>query len=323
MNAYLATMKRYAAIDVGSNTILLLIAEEGDDGRLHTIFDVETTTRLGQGLAKTRGINARAMEESIHAIQRYLSLCRNEGVTEIVAAGTSALREARNRWDFLRRVRGRCGLEVEIITGQEEARLSYLAVARDRKWSSGPLVVMDIGGGSTEWIYGDVDDQVLVFSKDIGSVRLTEQFLTSDPVQEREYKAMASRVRNVLNNIPPAPGDVTLVGIGGTVTALCSVKQGLKEFDPSRIHHGLLTLEDIQGQIEQFKTLPLSERKAIAGLPSERADVILAGGAILLYSLLRLESGRIWVSTHGLRHGLLLDRFFKEGTPFWGRHPTR
>jgi len=308
-------MKRYAAIDVGTNTILLLIAEQGADGRLHTIFDVETTTRLGQGLAKTGEINARAKEKSIHVIQRYLSLCRNEGVTEIVAAGTSALRDARNRWDFVRRVRRRCGLEVEIISGEEEARLSYLAVARDRKWSSGTLVIVDIGGGSTEWIYGDGSDQVLVFSEDIGSVRLTEQFLTSDPAEEREYQAMASHVRNAVNNIPPAGGDATLVGIGGTITTLCSVKQGLKEFDPSRIHHGLLTLEDIQAQIQQLRTLPLKEREAIAGLPSERADVILAGATILLYSLLRLGSDRIWVSIHGLRHGLILDRFFRGCCP--------
>jgi len=122
---------------------------------------------------------------------------------------------------------------------------------------------------------------------------------------------MASHVRNAVNNIPPAGGDATLVGIGGTITTLCSVKQGLKEFDPSRIHHGLLTLEDIQAQIQQLRTLPLKEREAIAGLPSERADVILAGATILLYSLLRLGSDRIWVSIHGLRHGLLLDRFFR------------
>jgi exopolyphosphatase/guanosine-5'-triphosphate,3'-diphosphate pyrophosphatase len=304
-------MKRYAAIDVGTNTILLLIAEQGADGRLHTIFDGETTTRLGQGLAKTGKINARALEKSIHVIQGYLSLCRHEGVTEIVAAGTSALRDARNRGEFLRTVRRRCGLEVETISGEDEARLSYLAVGRDRKWSSGTLVVLDIGGGSTEWIYGDVRDQVLVFSEDIGSVRLTERFLNSDPVTDREYRAMASHVRKAVNNIPLADRNATLVGIGGTITTLCSVKQGLREFDPSRIHHGLLTLEDIQAQIQQLRALPLRGRETIAGLPAERADVILAGAAILLYSLLRLGPDRIWVSIHGLRHGLLLDRFFK------------
>jgi exopolyphosphatase/guanosine-5'-triphosphate,3'-diphosphate pyrophosphatase len=287
-----------------------LIAGKGADGRLHTIFDGETTTRLGQGLAKTGEINAHALEKSIHVIERYLSLCRKEGVTEIVAAGTSALRDAQNRWEFLRTVRRRCGLEVEIISGEEEARLSYLPVARDRKWSSGTLVVVDIGGGSTEWIYGGVRDQVLVFSEDIGSVRVTERFLTSDPVQEREYHAMASHVRKAVSNIPPAGPDATLVGIGGTITALCSVKHGLREFDPSRIHHGLLTLKDIQAQIQQLRTLPLRVRETIPGLPSERADVILAGAAILLHSLLRLGSDRIWVSIHGLRHGLLLDRFF-------------
>ena len=316
-------MKRYAALDIGTNTILLLIAEQSPDGRLQTIVDLETTTRLGEGVAKTRKINLHTMQKSIDVIDRYLSLCRDKGVTEIAAVGTSTLREARNRLDFLRRVRRRCGLEIEVISGQEEARLSYRAVARDQKWSSGPLVVIDIGGGSTEWIYGDAGGEVRVFSLNIGSVRLTEQFLTSDHVEEGEYQAMASHVRKLLADIPPLRGDASLVGIGGTITTLFSIKQGLKEFDPSRIHHGLLKLKDIEGQIEQFKTLPLRERKAIPGLPPERADVILAGATILLHSLLRLGSDRIWVSCHGLRYGILLDRFLKEGLALFLRQPTR
>jgi len=305
-------MKRYAVFDIGTNTILLLIAEQTPDGRLQTIMDLETTTRLGEGLARTRKINPHSMQKSIDVIDRYLSLCRDKGVTEIVAVGTSTLREATNRLDFLRRVRWRCGLEIEIISGQEEARLSYLAVARDQKWYSEPLAVIDIGGGSTECIFGDARGEVRVFSMNIGSVRLTEQFLTTDPVGEGEFQAMASHVRKLLDRIPPLRGDASLVGIGGTITTLCSVKQGLKEFDPSRIHHGLLKLEDIKGQIEQFKALPLRERKAITGLPPERADVILAGATILLYALLRFGSDRIWVSCHGLRYGILLDRFLKE-----------
>ncbi|UCD72260.1 MAG: Ppx/GppA family phosphatase, partial [Syntrophobacterales bacterium] len=307
----LGKMKRFAAIDIGTNTILLLIAEQTPAGRLRTIMDLETTTRLGKGLVKTRKINSLTMQKNIDVIDRYLSICRDKEVTEIVTVGTSTLREARNQLDFLRRLRRRCGLEIEIISAQEEARLSYLAVARDQKWASGPLVVIDIGGGSTEWIYGDAGGELRVFSLNIGSVTLTEQFLTADPVEEGEYQAMASHVRKLLDNIPPLNGDASLVGIGGTITTLFSVKQGLKEFDPLRIHHGLLKLKDIEGQIEQFKTLPLRERKAITGLPPERADVIIAGATILLHSLLRFGSNRIWVSCHGLRYGILFDRFLK------------
>lgn len=304
-------MKRCAAIDIGTNTILLLIAEQTPEGQLQTIMDLETTTRLGVGLVRTRKVNPHAMEESIDVIDRYLSLCRQKGVTKVVAVGTSSLREAINRSEFLRRVRRRCGLEIEIISGQEEARLSHLAVARDHKWSSGPLVVIDIGGGSTEWIYADTLGEVRVFSLNIGSVTLTEQFLTSDPVEEGEYQAMAAHVRKLLVNIPPLKGNPPLVGIGGTITSLFSVKQGLREFDPSRIHYGLLELKDIQEQIGLFKPLPLKERKAITGLPPERADVIIAGATILLHSLVRLGSNRTWVSCHGLRYGILFERFLK------------
>ncbi len=304
-------MKRHAAIDIGTNTILLLIAEQTPEGLLQTIMDLETTTRLGEGLVGTREINPHAMQRSIDVIDSYLSLCRDMGVTRVVAVGTSTLREARNRSEFLRRVKRRCGVEIEIVPGQEEARLSYVAVANDKKWSSGPLVVIDIGGGSTEWIYGDVLGRTRVFSLNIGSVTLTEQFLTSDPIEEGEYQAMISHVRKLLMDIPPLKGNPPLVGIGGTITALFSVKKGLREFNPSRIHHGLLKLRDIEGQIELFKALPLKERKAISGLPPERADVIIAGATILLHSLLRLGSSRTWVSCHGLRYGILFERFFK------------
>jgi len=305
-------MKHYAALDIGTNTILLLIAEKTSNGRLQTIVDLETTTRLGEGLTKTREINSHTMKKSIDVIEGYLSICREKGVTETVAVGTSALREARNRLDFVQRVRRRYGLKIEVISGQEEARLSHLAVARDQKWSSRPLMVIDIGGGSTEWIYGDACGKVRVFSKSIGSIRLTEQFLTTDPVQEQQYQAMASHVRKLLDTIPPVGTYATPVGIGGTITALYSVKQGLKEFDPSRIHHGLLEQKDLEGQIELFKSLPLRQRKVIPGLPPARADAILAGTTILLHSLLRFGLHRIWVSCRGLRYGILLDRFFRE-----------
>jgi exopolyphosphatase/guanosine-5'-triphosphate,3'-diphosphate pyrophosphatase len=231
------------------------------------------------------------------------------GVSKVVAVGTSSLREAKNRSEFLRRVKRRCGLKIEIISGQEEARLSYLAVAKDQKWSSGPLAVIDIGGGSTEWIYGDAVGDVRAFSLNIGSVTLTEQFLTSDPVKEGDYQTMASHVGKLLMDIPPLKGNPPLVGIGGTITTLFSVKQGLRDFDPSRIHYGLLKLKDVEGQIELFKTLPLEERKTIAGLPPERADVIIAGATVLLHSLLRFGSNQIWISCHGLRYGILFERF--------------
>jgi len=292
-------MKRCAAIDIGTNTILLLIAEQTPEGLPQTIMDLETTTRLGEGLLRTHRINPHAMQGSIDVIDRYLSLCRDMGVSKVVAVGTSSLREAKNRSEFLRRVKRRCGLKIEIISGQEEARLSYLAVAKDQKWSSGPLAVIDIGGGSTEWIYGDAVGDVRAFSLNIGSVTLTEQFLTSDPVKEGDYQTMASHVGKLLMDIPPLKGNPPLVGIGGTITTLFSVKQGLRDFDPSRIHYGLLKLKDV----------PLEERKTIAGLPPERADVIIAGATVLLHSLLRFGSNQIWISCHGLRYGILFERF--------------
>jgi exopolyphosphatase/guanosine-5'-triphosphate,3'-diphosphate pyrophosphatase len=207
------------------------------------------------------------MQKSVDVIDGYLSLCRDEGVEEIVAIGTSTLREASNRSHFLETVRRRCGVEIEIISGQEEARLAHLAVARDRKWPPGPLVVIDIGGGSTEWIHGETGGEVRVFTMCIGSVRLTEQFIASDPVNEDEYLAMVSHVRRLLEALPPLAAHALLVGIGGTIATLFSVKEGLREFQPSRIHHGLLELKDIEEQIQQFKSLPLRQRRAIAAEP--------------------------------------------------------
>lgn len=233
-------------------------------------MDLETATRLGEGLVDTGVISPHAMQKSVDVIDGYLSLCRDEGVEEIVAIGTSTLREASNRSHFLETVRRRCGVEIEIISGQEEARLAHLAVARDRQWPPGPLVVIDIGGGSTEWIHGETGGEVRVFTMCIGSVRLTEQFIASDPVNEDEYLAMVSHVRRLLEALPPLAAHALLVGIGGTIATLFSVKEGLREFQPSRIHHGLLELKDIEEQIQQFKSLPLRQRRAIAGLPPRK-----------------------------------------------------
>jgi len=302
-------MKRYAAIDIGTNTILLLIVEKTSEGLPRTIVDQETTTRLGEGLVKNREINPRAMQRTIEAIERYLSYCRREGTTEVVAVGTGALREARNRSEFLRRVRMRCELNVEIISGQEEARLSHLGVVMDRKWFPGPIMVVDIGGGSTEWIYGKVSGEVTVLSMDIGALTITERFVTSDPLKEEEYRDMAFHVKKAVTEISPPKEHPPLVGIGGTITTLLAMKRGLKEFASSHIHHGLLKLRDIEEQIERLKILPLEKRRLIAGLPPERADIIMAGAMILFHSLARLGSERIWVSCQGLRHGILFDRF--------------
>ena len=297
-----------ASIDIGTNTILLLVAKI-DQGQLKPLLEIETIVRLGEGLQKSGVLSEEVMKIGIRALNQYVDHCRAFGVEEIFAVGTSALREAKNSGDFLRVVRENFNLSIEIISGEEEAHLSYLAVAEDLKGVDKPILVVDVGGGSTEIIRGKGEQINHWISLPMGSVRFTEQFLLSDPVQEGEWNDMVERIQAVLSRLPEIDEPVMLVAVGGTATTLASVEQQLERFVPERIHHFVLTRQALGNQLSLFKAKTLDERRRIPGLPPARADVILAGGAILYLAMEKLKCPSALISCHGIRYGLLYDRF--------------
>jgi exopolyphosphatase/guanosine-5'-triphosphate,3'-diphosphate pyrophosphatase len=248
------------------------------------------------------------MERGSQTLDQYLKECQKMGVQRIFAAGTSALREARNSDHFLERVEEKLNLSIEIISGEEEAQLSFLAVTRDLKESRKPILVIDVGGGSTEFILGRGDRITQWVSLPLGSVRFTEQFLLSDPVHEEEWENMERQIQKLLLRIPHPKEPFLMVAVGGTATTLASVEQGLAEFILEKIHHFLLEKEALGRQLLLFGSKTIDERRKIPGLPAARADVILAGGAILYWAMEKLECPSVLISCHGVRYGLLYQR---------------
>ena len=307
MKPDLTPLKRVASIDIGTNTILLLIAEV-EERRINPLFEAETVVGLGKGVQKNGILTKEAMNRGFETLSQYLERCQAMKVQKVFAVGTSALREARNSEGFLKLVQEKLNLSIEVITGEEEAKLSFLAVVRDLREVRESILVVDVGGGSTEFILGMGNQISQWISLPVGSVRFTEQFLHSDPVQEEEWQKMERKIREVVVDIPHPQGPFSMITVGGTATTLASVEQGLEEFIAEKIHHFVLSKEALKNQLLLYRCKTIDERRKIRGLPAARADVILAGGAILYLAMEELNCPSVLISCHGVRYGLLYKK---------------
>jgi exopolyphosphatase/guanosine-5'-triphosphate,3'-diphosphate pyrophosphatase len=234
---------------------------------------------------------------------------RDRGVDEIAAVGTAGLRIARNSADFVRAVEAASGVDVEVISGEEEARLAYLAARSGLGLAEGSVVVFDTGGGSTQFTFGDGEEVDARFSLDVGAVRLTEEHALDGVVSEDR---LAAALEDIAADLAPLDGRSTpaaLVGMGGAVTNLAAVKHELAAYDPEVVQGTVLDLAEIDRQIELYRTRTAEERRAIVGLQANRAEVILAGACIVRTVLVKLGSESLTVSDRGLRHGVLAERF--------------
>ncbi len=304
--------KRFAAVDIGTNTILLLIAELAHNGTLRVVHDQAEITRLGAGVDQTRRLNLDGEERSLKVLRDYRQRCRSLGVDEIAVAGTSALRDAENTGDFKSRLQRELGLDLRVLNGAEEASYSYLAVQKGLSLLGKEVLVVDVGGGSTEFIWGREDRLHRSASLDVGSVRLTERFLPSDPVREEEYDRLIAHIDHELENLRLEWSAEThfdrMVGIAGTFTTLAAVQKKLTRYSHSEVHGSHLDRAEVKRQIHLFKVKTIAERKAIAGLEPKRADVILAG-AVLVDRIMELFlTDRVVVSDQGIRYGLLYEK---------------
>ena len=299
--------ERVASIDIGTNTLLLLIADVGQ-GVLKPLLEIETVVGLGKGLQKNGILSPEAMNRGYDTLDQYMEHSRRMGVQKIFTIGTSALRDARNSREFLERVKEKLGLSIEIISGEEEAQLSYLAVTKDLQEPEKMILVVDVGGGSTEFILGKGNQIIQWVSLPLGSVRFTERYLISDPVKDDEWDRMEKAIRRALIDLPRSRELPWMVAVGGTATTLAAVALGLKEFSVETIHHFVLKGEALRNQLSLYRSKTVDERRKIPGLFPNRADVILAGGAILCLAMEQLNCPSVWVSCHGIRYGLLYQR---------------
>jgi exopolyphosphatase/guanosine-5'-triphosphate,3'-diphosphate pyrophosphatase len=303
-------LKRYATIDIGSNTILLLIGRVSVQGVFEVVFDGGETTRLGRGLQKGKKLDPVSVQKSIEVLKRFVSLCYGEGVTEIACVGTNALRTAADADQFIHQVQKECGIIPRVIDETEEAMLSYISVQQDPLMPP-DAVVMDVGGGSTEYIFHRKEgsaDQLCTISLSLGAVDLTEKFLLADPPSHKEVQNLRKEIGKTLYGIPSPLGGA-LVGIGGTAVTLGSMHLGLDAFDREKIHGLLLTINELRAQVKELEDRNLTARKEIKGLSPDRADIILAGAILILYSMERLKKDTLNISSHGLRYGLFYQEF--------------
>lgn len=307
----------FASIDVGSNSILLLIATVTSEGKIRPLLEKAEITRLSEKMNENGEITPKAMERSLKVLRKYTDLCHRNQVDRIACIGTEALRRAKNAQDFVQKVADICGFKVEIISGTKEAELAYLSAMLDFGEKYPNLVVLDIGGGSTELIWqteqnGDTT-KLQTLSMKMGSVRLTEELIKTDPITQAEYVELRQQIDDKLHHhfnslgtpLPP----LTLVGLAGTVTTLSAIDQKLNPYDPEKIQGALLTQHVLKEILRKLKERTLEEKKKMTGMEPKRADVLLAGAAILDCVMTKLGLDQLIVSDRGIRYGLFYQRF--------------
>jgi len=301
--------KVFGVIDVGTNSVKFHLAERSADGASHTVVDRAEVTRLGEGLDETGELTEPAMTRTADAIAGMVDEAHRHDATAIAAVGTAGLRIAPNRHVFLDAVKARTGVDVEVISGEKEGRLAYIAATSALPIARGSLVVFDSGGGSSQFTFGDgtrVDER---FSVDVGAVRFTERFGLANAVDRESVEAALAAIGADLDGLDGRPRPTSVIGMGGTVTNLAAVKHGLAKYDPDVVHGTVLDLPEIDREIELYRTRDAEQRRSIPGLQPARAEVILAGACVIRTILTKLGHDSLTVSDRGLRHGVYLERF--------------
>jgi exopolyphosphatase / guanosine-5'-triphosphate,3'-diphosphate pyrophosphatase len=297
---------RVAAVDLGTNSTRLLVADV-DAGSVEPVVQRLRITRLGEGVDE-RG---RLLPVPIARVRNCLSDFRREleslGAERTLLVATSAVRDAENGEAFLGEIEWSYGLATRLLSGEEEAALTFRGVTHDREPSE-TLIVLDIGGGSTELIVGTPGEISFRTSLDVGSVRMTERFLRSDPPNATELEACAAAVRTLLAERLPRDLRVEhAVGVAGTITTIAALDLGLSVYDRFRVHGHRLRPDDVAQQLDRLAALPLADRRAIPALDPERAPVIVAGAVILREAMAHLGLDELEASEHDLLHGAALE----------------
>ena len=302
-------MPIYAVIDVGTNSVKFHMGERREDGSWVTIVDRAEVTRLGEGIAETGDIAPAAITRTLEAIAGMADEAHSNRAAALVAVGTMGMRSARNSADFITRVQERCGVTIEVIPGEDEARLAYLAAKAGLGLADEHVIVFDTGGGSTQFTFGhgtEVDEQ---FSLDIGAVRLTAELGLGGPITRGQLDEALAAIAGQFDRLDGVPSPDALVGMGGAITNMTAVMLGLAPYDPNVVQGAVLRRAAVDRQIELYRAYDVEARRQIVGLQPKRADVILAGACVVRTVMDKLGRDDLAVSDRGLRHGVLIERF--------------
>jgi len=313
---------RRAVIDVGTNSIKLLVADVSGN-KVRPVHEESRQTRLGKGFYATHRLQPEAVAHTAAVVWEFVQVAREKNTGAIRIVATSAARDAVNAGDLTTAIERAADLKVEIISGEREAELVFQGVTSDVELAKQPLLLLDVGGGSTEFILGYGTQKHFAQSFPLGTVRLLEKFPHSDPPTRGEFIACRDWVKNFLHSevrpkLEPAMRheaqcgsetgvEMELVGTGGTTSILARVEEKMDRFDRERIESTILSKERITAHRKHLWSLPLAKRKDVVGMPKQRADVILTG--VLIYEMVMEEFGfqRLRVSTRGLRFAAVME----------------
>ncbi|MGH7437129.1 MAG: Ppx/GppA phosphatase family protein, partial [Polyangiaceae bacterium] len=278
---------RVATIDIGTNTVLLLVAERDGSGKVRAVTERAQITRLGEGVDRTKRLAPEAVERTARCLEAYAREVAAARVDRVAVVGTSAMRDAPGGERLTKLVRDSFGVDVRVLSGDEEARVTFLGALHGLPVDRiAPAGVFDIGGGSTEVILGQLGDGRLetrfLRSFDVGSVRLTERLVRADPPTPPMIAAIDATLAETFAPVPPLPAGVVPVGVAGTMTTLAAVALEMTAYDGSRVHGLSLTTSRLEGVADRLAGCPLEARRQLAGMEPKRADVIVAGARIAL-----------------------------------------
>ena len=296
-----------AAVDIGTNSTRLLVADL-DDGRITDVERDTRITRLGEGVDERRRLLPVPIARVRNVLTDYRRRIEALGAERTLAIATSAIRDAENGEAFLGEIEWSYGFATRLLSGHEEALMTYRGVTSERRLEAG-TVIIDIGGGSTEFIAGEPDGVRWHDSLDIGSVRLTERFLHSDPPTAAELDACAAQARALLGErIPEEIRSVTTtaIGVAGTITSIAALALGLEEYDRDRVHGSRLSAEDLSAQLDRLAAVPLAERRTFRPLDPDRAPVIVAGAVIAREALTFFGLDALEISERDILDGAAL-----------------
>ena len=311
-----------AAIDIGTNSIHMVVVRVNPALPAFTIISTEKdTVRLGDRDPKTGDLTPAAMGRAIAALQRCQKLAKSLNAEHIVAVATSAVREAPNGRDFLKQVNAELGLFVNLISGYEEARRIYLGVLSGMEFNNQPHIIIDIGGGSTELILGDSHEPRSLSSTKVGAVRLSAEFITTDPISNSEFQYLQAYVRGMLERPVEEllahlePGEQPrLVGTSGTIESLATIHAREKlGMVPNPLNGYQLSRKDLKEMVKRLASLSYAERAAIPGMSDRRSEIIVAGALILLEAMTLLGVESLMIGERALREGVIVDWMLSHG----------
>ncbi len=312
---------RRAVIDVGTNSVKLLVADVAGH-EVQPVLEDSRQTRLGKGFYETHRLQPEPIAQTARAVAHFAKTARDAGATSVRVVATSAARDATNPGDLIAEIAEATNLRLEIISGEQEADWAFRGATSNPNLAVEPLLLLDVGGGSTEFILGQGDQKHFRRSYPLGAVRLLEKNPHSDPPKPEELavsrgwlrKFLDSKIRLELESalerevrIHSRHRPVRLVGVGGTATVLARMENRMDDYDRDRIEAARLSFTKVRGWVERLWTLPLAERREIPGLPRERADVILTGALIYEIVMETFEFSELRVSTRGLRFAAVMD----------------